>query len=225
MLEVIGAGFGRTGTHSLAAALQILGFGPCYQMLELQANPGHTSFWQDALDGQRVNWKGFFGPYKSSVEWPAVTFLSQLLTEFPAAKVILTVRDPEEWFESASETIFEGLELSEFNPDPTKAKQADLARRLILDGAFSGKHRDKRHAMNVFEKHVMYVGQLVPHHQLLEYQIVQGWRPLCAFLSVAEPGMRFPWLNERLEFTSSEPEWAKEIKKKRSAGRKISDDE
>jgi hypothetical protein len=29
MLEVIGAGYGRTGTLSLKAALERLGFGPC----------------------------------------------------------------------------------------------------------------------------------------------------------------------------------------------------
>ena len=225
MLEVIGAGFGRTGTHSLAAALETLGFGPCYHMLELQSNPGHISFWRDALDGQRVDWKGFFGPYKSSVEWPAVSFLSQILTEFPAAKVILTVRDAEDWFESASETIFEGLELSELNPDPTRSKQANMARRLILDVAFSGKHWEKRHAMNVFEKHIEYVGQMVPHGQLLEYQVVQGWRPLCDFLGVEEPVMSFPWLNERLEFTSSEPEWAKEVRERRSVDEEINEDE
>jgi hypothetical protein len=34
-LKVIGAGFGRTGTMSLKAALEELGFGPCYHMTEL----------------------------------------------------------------------------------------------------------------------------------------------------------------------------------------------
>ena len=34
-LEVIGAGFGRTGTDSMREALEILGFGPCHHMREL----------------------------------------------------------------------------------------------------------------------------------------------------------------------------------------------
>lgn len=118
MLDVIGAGFGRTDTHSLAAALQTLGFGPCYHMLELHRNPDHASFWMDILAGNRVNWQKFFVQYKSTVEWPTVAFLPQILPMFSQAKVILTLREPEDWFESADATIFDGLELSEFNPDP-----------------------------------------------------------------------------------------------------------
>ena len=34
-VEVIGAGFGRTGTMSLKVALEQLGHGPCYHMIEL----------------------------------------------------------------------------------------------------------------------------------------------------------------------------------------------
>ena len=34
-LKVIGAGFGRTGTHSLKIALEMLGFAPCYHMVEV----------------------------------------------------------------------------------------------------------------------------------------------------------------------------------------------
>src|SRR5689334_16327222 len=34
-LKVIGAGFGRTGTMSLKLALEQLGFGPCYHMIEV----------------------------------------------------------------------------------------------------------------------------------------------------------------------------------------------
>ena len=43
-LKVIGAGFGRTGTSSLKAALEELGFGPCYHMYEVFINPGHADF-------------------------------------------------------------------------------------------------------------------------------------------------------------------------------------
>ena len=41
-LEVMGAGFGRTGTTSLTAALEELGFGPCYPMIEVFENPEHV---------------------------------------------------------------------------------------------------------------------------------------------------------------------------------------
>ena len=44
-LQVIGAGFGRTGTTSLKKALEILGFGPCYHMQTAMTRPHHPYFW------------------------------------------------------------------------------------------------------------------------------------------------------------------------------------
>jgi hypothetical protein len=41
-LEVIGAGFGRTGTMSIKVALEQLGYGPCYHMIELFEHPEHV---------------------------------------------------------------------------------------------------------------------------------------------------------------------------------------
>lgn len=37
--QIIGAGFGRTGTASLKLALEQLGFGPCYHMTEVIEHP------------------------------------------------------------------------------------------------------------------------------------------------------------------------------------------
>ncbi|RUZ78575.1 sulfotransferase family protein, partial [Mesorhizobium sp. M7A.F.Ca.CA.001.14.1.1] len=37
--SVIGAGFGRTGTHTLNLALEMLGFGPCHHMEDVNSNP------------------------------------------------------------------------------------------------------------------------------------------------------------------------------------------
>ena len=42
-MEVIEAGFGRTGTLSLKAGLEKLGFGPCYHMVEVLKH-GHGAF-------------------------------------------------------------------------------------------------------------------------------------------------------------------------------------
>ena len=43
-LDVIGAGFGRTGTMTLRDALNRLGFGPCYHMSEVINNPPFCQF-------------------------------------------------------------------------------------------------------------------------------------------------------------------------------------
>ena len=59
-LEVIGAGFGRTGTMSLKVALETLGLGPCYHMSEVFANPQHVELWEVAARGEPVNWEELF---------------------------------------------------------------------------------------------------------------------------------------------------------------------
>ena len=211
MLKVIGAGFGRTGTHSLSAALETLGFGPCYTLLDINKNIDHYSLWQQALDGQSINWKSLFQNYRAAVEWPTISFLPQILHQFPKAKVILTLREPNSWYESASSTIFPGLEASAKHPDPEIRTRSNLKRRLILEHVFSGNYWDKSHAIHVYQSHIRQVEQLVPPHQLLKYEVSEGWLPLCSFLAVSEPNEPFPRKNDRSSFLSSAPDWAVKV--------------
>ena len=213
MLEVIGAGFGRTGTHSLGLALEKLGYGPCYNIQQVAKNREHNDIWNDAMNGRSVDWNFLFADYRSAVEWPAVAFLPELTSHFPDAKVILTLRNPESWFESANATMFYGLELSAHNPDPIKRERGSMARRLILERTFDGKYRDKDHAIQIYKKHILNVVKLTPSNRLLQFNVKEGWEPLCAFLDRSTPDEPFPRLNERTEFLASAPEWTKKIKK------------
>ena len=106
-MKVIGAGFGRTGTMSLKVALEKLGFGPCYHMTEVFAHPEHTSFWLSAWRGEPVDWEGVLGGYEAAVDWPACTFYEELMERHPEAKVLLSVRDPERWYDSTRSSIYE----------------------------------------------------------------------------------------------------------------------
>ena len=60
-LKVIGAGLGRTGTHSTQLALNQLGF-PCYHMTEVilnKDNKSHLDFWRkvaNAPPGTEQDW-------------------------------------------------------------------------------------------------------------------------------------------------------------------------
>jgi hypothetical protein len=105
-LEVIGAGFGRTGTNSLKAALEELGFEPCYHMSELFGHPEHVELWEAAARGKSVDWNKLFGGYRSTTDWPACSFYEELMQRYPEAKVILTVRDPNRWYESIYNTVY-----------------------------------------------------------------------------------------------------------------------
>jgi hypothetical protein len=108
-LQVIGAGFGRTGTMSLKLALEQLGFGPCYHMMEVFAHPEHNAVWEGATLGQPTDWPAFLAPYRAAVDWPVCNFWRELAVVFPDAKFILTERDPEKWYNSISQTIIPAM--------------------------------------------------------------------------------------------------------------------
>src|SRR5690349_1451752 len=120
-LKVIGAGFGRTGTASLKDALDMIGFGPCYHMREVFDHPEHVPYWQAAVDGTLTSWEPILGNYNSTCDWPACTYYEELMALNPDAKVILTVRDPEKWYESALATIYPFSANQEELVDPQRA--------------------------------------------------------------------------------------------------------
>jgi hypothetical protein len=212
-VKVIGAGFGRTGTASLKAALETLGFGPCYHMMEVLRHPEHVEFWEAAWRGEPVDWDGVLGGYEATVDWPACTIYEELLERHPDAKVLLSVRDPERWYESTRTTIYElskistgsllsraGLALVAFFVFGTlQIGQGRMAEEIIWQGTFDGKFEDKHHAIEVFNRHNEEVRRRVPQDRLLIYEVKEGWGPLCDFLGVEEPDKPFPRLNDAAE--------------------------
>lgn len=202
MLRVIGAGFGRTGTYSLKTALQQLGAGPTYHMMEVLSHPEHVPLWEAAGDGKPVDWEKLFEGYTSALDWPASAFYRELMDVYPDAKVILTVRDPDRWYESGRNTIFPrdtpGLE-SDVSPEMQAHKA--MARKLLWDGIFDGRITDPAYAMDVFTRHNQTVQERVPPERLLVYNVKEGWEPLCTFLGVPMPaGLEFPHLNDTVSF-------------------------
>ena len=59
-MKLIGAGFGRTGTMSLKAALERLGYGPCFHMIDLIRDPTPLAHWEAAYRGDPVDWEAAF---------------------------------------------------------------------------------------------------------------------------------------------------------------------
>lgn len=209
-LEVIGAGFGRTGTMSLKLALEQLDFGPCYHMTEIVKNPGHARLWRSAHSGQPTDWTELFGRYRATVDWPGCHYYRELMDAFPDAKVILTIREPDQWYESMANTLYslqvaaearllDRQEQRESRPAAPPAPGAPGAR--IWRDTFSGRFEDRAHAIEVFERHNAEVVRTVPPSRLLIYQVSQGWGPLCAFLGVPPPDdQAFPHTNSTESF-------------------------
>ena len=204
-MKVIGAGFGRTGTASLKAALEELGFSLCYHMTEVFANPDHVEVWEAAMRGDPVDWERPFRDYRATVDWPGAAFYEELMERCRDAKVILTVRYPDRWYESTRSTIYNIQNVASspvfslaalFVPRLRHLRRAALmAADLVWNRTFDGRFEDREHAIEVFERWNEAVEMRVSAEKLLVYEVKEGWGPLCEFLGVEAPDEPFPRLN------------------------------
>jgi hypothetical protein len=187
-MQVIGAGLGGTGTLQAKAALERLGFGPCYHVAEVQEHPAQTSLWQALANGSG-DWDALFGPYASSVDFPACVFYGELLEAYSGAQVLLTVRDPEHAYERVSETIYK---LTTTPDSPLPAGLLQVFREVVWDGLFGGAFEDRARAIDVYRRWEHDVKARVPADRLLAFDVHEGWEPLCRFLSREVPEEPFP---------------------------------
>jgi hypothetical protein len=207
-LEIIGPGFGRTGTNSLKIALEYLGFGPCHHMFEVRDNPELLPAWEAAARGEAVDWSEVFDRYRAQVDWPGARYWRELVRHFPKAKVVLTVRDPDEWFDSVQTTIVPFVAARGKHASPHVNAIAEMAYRTIVPPIFNDRMSEREYAIKIFKRHIAEVQAEIPAHRLLVFDLRDGWEPLCAFLEVDAPEIPFPRTNSSKEF--SEEEWKQE---------------
>ncbi|NOX49647.1 MAG: sulfotransferase family protein [Gammaproteobacteria bacterium] len=196
-LKTIGAGFGRTGTLSLKLALEQLGFGPCHHMVEVFGKNDHIVLWQNASEGKAVDWQAVFAGYASAVDWPVCYFWRELSQLYPESKILLTLRDPDEWYDSAVTTIFERMmHLSKDVTDPL----GRMVRKLVVENTFGGDLSNRDNAIRIFKQHNQEVIDTIPADRLLVFEATQGWSPLCNFLGVPVPDTAYPKTNTAQQF-------------------------
>ena len=198
-LDIIGAGFGRTGTMSLKVALERLGYSKCYHMIDVLSHPGHVDLWRRAWRGDEP-WERIFDGYAAAVDWPAAAFWPRLMAFYPQAKVLLTVRDAQRWYKSARDTIFQSLRDSLRSPDAARRERARMAHEIIVDGTFGGDLDDQARAIAIYEANVARVYSEVPADRLIVFDPKDGWQPLCDALGVAPPDEPYPHVNTTAEF-------------------------
>lgn len=192
MLELIGAGFGRTGTLSMKGALEMLGLGPCHHMTEVISDPEQEAIWRAIARGGTPDWDRALAGYRSTVDWPAAAFWRELSRNWPRARILLTVRDPDSWHRSMEDTIFAAIREGR-DPD-------SIGRRLLADRVFGGRIDDRDHVIGVYLDNIARVQAAFGPDRLLTYELGSGWRPLCAFLGVPVPDAPFPSSNSTAEF-------------------------
>ena len=197
-LQVIGAGLGRTGTYSMKAALEQLGFGPCYHMIEVLQNPAQRLPQLQAAMRGEPNWDDLFDGYNSTVDWPSAAFWRELIVTYPHAKVVLTTRSTDSWVASFSETIYKLMAGRDQVP-PVMLPFIDNSIAVTTRSGFpSGLNLDG--LARAYDAHIDAVTAALPEDKLLVFDVKQGWRPLCTFLGKPVPSQPFPVSNNRTEF-------------------------
>lgn len=200
-LKVIGAGVGRTATFSMKFALEHLGFGPCYHMSEVFAQARrNVPLWLDVVAG-KPDWDTVFQGFQSTTDYPACTYWRELAEYYPDAKVLLTVRDADSWFDSVTETIFSQTMQGSLAGTPVEAMMQGT-----IYYAFGDKIADRAFMTDWFERRNQEVIDTIPAERLLVYSPKEGWEPLCAFLGVPVPEGPVPRVNSRDELGNASEE-------------------
>ena len=197
-LKLVGAGIGRTGTHSLKLALETLLGGRCYHMVEVFQNPAHVPEWARAMRGEAIDWNELFADYVATVDWPGGACWREISAAFPDAIVLLSTRaSADDWWRSAHATIFEGMRRG--RPSPRGEEWSDMVDAMMTK-RFDPRWSEEGPAKEAYERHNAQVRAAVPAGRLVEWQPGAGWEPLCAALGRQVPDEPFPHVNSTAEF-------------------------
>jgi sulfotransferase family protein len=209
-MKLIGAGMPRTGTLTQKLALEMLGLGPCYQMVDVIADLGQARLWDRALDGE-APWPEIFDGYNSTVDWPGGYFYRELMDFYPEARVLLSVRDAGDWERSMRQTVWAVrhgeslirlLSSAQAHVDPQWRAFLGMIDRLVWEGkgTFAASHEHPGQLIDAMLRHNERVERDVPAARLLVWNVAEGWEPVCEFLGLPVPEMPFPHVNGRTEF-------------------------
>jgi hypothetical protein len=211
-MKVIGAGLMRTATTTQMFALEQLLGGPCYHMRDLLLDlEGGLPLWERAYEAS-PEWDTIFGGAHSTVDWPSARYYRELMDHYPDAKVLLSVRDPEDWVRSMRETvwgIFHGDSVihhvcsARAVVDPLWRRYVDLMQRMTWQegtGVLAGETFSDEGLAAVMERWNETVERTVPADRLLVWNPCEGWDPLCDLLQMDVPPEPLPRLNDTNSF-------------------------
>ncbi|CAO3617885.1 unnamed protein product [Cunninghamella blakesleeana] len=204
-LQVIGAGFGRTSTHSLYLALEILGYNTSH-MVNLGNNENYDlNIFNRAFDdpNHEDEWEKIYGDYQAAVDFPICVFYKELSEKYPDAKFILTVRSAESWFKSIHKTIFKDFKEQRRELKGRRKEIYDMLLHVCFGGILEkdeDKMFDEAYMCKIFNDHIEDVKRTIPKERLLIMNMGDGWKPLCEFLEKPVPDQPYPVSNSSVDF-------------------------
>jgi Sulfotransferase domain len=211
-MKVIGAGLPRTATLTQKISLEMLGFGPCYHMVNILSDLSLAPQWAAAFDGT-ADWDKIFGDAQATVDWPGSFFWRELIDYYPDAKVLLSVRPGEAWANSMKNTIwgvfYDDVVMRHLSDaracvDPGWHEYIELMKAMWQKSGLIGEMTgvfDPAILAAAFERYCDDVRATVPADRLLEWKPADGWDPLCEFLEVPVPQAPIPHVNDSAMFS------------------------
>ena len=132
---------------------------------------------------------------------PAALFSDELIAAYPEAKIILTTRDEDKWFESMKATVWH---LHESRKAASATGIPYRLSELQYEHAWGGD--PEKYGRVKYREHNEHLKKIAPLDRFLEFQVQQGWEPLCAFLGIEIPEIPFPraddWMDYKKEHAS-----------------------
>lgn len=144
------------------------------------------------------DWQAFLAGYSATCDWPSAAFWPELAAAFPDAPIVLSVREPDSWWNSVSNTIYMHISDS-FTKAAGEDPWADMIRALFTN-RFSTDLHDPDAMKQAFVAWNERLYADADPDRLVVWQPSDGWRPLCDALAVEVPDEAFPVTNTTSEF-------------------------
>ncbi|HEU4730488.1 MAG TPA: sulfotransferase [Kofleriaceae bacterium] len=180
--KVFGVGFHKTGTSSLGAALELLGYRVCGPVGYLKP---------DIADTLHDTAFALIDDYDAFEDNPWPVLYRELDERVPGSRFILTIRDPSAWIRSI---------VRHFGGATTPMRE-------LIYGAGRGDPRgNETHYVARYQRHNTDVtAHFRGRSDLLVMDLAagHGWGPLCGFLGAPRPEVAFPHLNEAAQREAS----------------------
>ncbi|KAK1981796.1 hypothetical protein LZ30DRAFT_71755 [Colletotrichum cereale] len=207
-----------SGSASITQALTILGYKNVHHGIQAISNPKDWQTFSSACDAfyptlptysgkpfGRSDWDKVFGQCEGVTDMGSF-FAVPLVHAYPDAKVVLVERDIESWYASMEEAIFgttwgwrADLIIDVFGR--LMGLTGGLTIRKIMLGYYEARSASEMRAKarDRYRGHYAEVRAAVAADRLLDYDVKEGWEPLCAFLGKPVPDVPFPQANKRKE--------------------------
>jgi 3'-phosphoadenosine 5'-phosphosulfate (PAPS) 3'-phosphatase len=176
--KIFGIGLSKTGTTSLARALEILGY-------KTKDYPGISRYRAGDLTSIDLE---VIDAHDALTDTPIPSFYRELDQRYPGSKFILTVRESAGWLKSCKKQFTEPHAASQ--NDAHKQLFADLYDTIVFD------EEKFRAGYDRFIGSVMAYFKERPNDLLvIDVTAGEGWEKLCPFLGEATPDIPFPKAN------------------------------